>query len=194
LELRRALDGNRQVEEMTRVKGARRTFLQSPCATFWLSGGNGWVKAEYTKKASTKVLAQTGTILAVSLDDVPEVREMRKTKKQSSNWMVGSIVLAALVVTVPAAASHKSYVSANKLALNAYCSEAHNDSVALANGTASYRDVISRASWRAMTDYPNVCPDTTAWEARISAILDRYGDEGLPELCREDPDRVKPSG
>jgi hypothetical protein len=100
------------------------------------------------------------------------------------------IMFGVLVVTAPATASNISYVSANKLALKAYCSEARNESALLANGSTSYKDVIKRASARAMVDYPNVCPDISAWKAKIGAILDQYGDEALPELCSEDPDEV----
>jgi hypothetical protein len=101
-----------------------------------------------------------------------------------------SLVCGGLAVAIPAAASNKSYVSANKLALKAYCSEAHNESTLLANGSTSYKDVINRASERAMVKYPNVCPDISTWRARIGAILDQYGDEPLRELCNENPDEV----
>jgi hypothetical protein len=123
------------------------------------------------------------------------MRKLRKKAQQSNEclvqWLITPIVFCALVVTIPAAASSVSDVSANKLALKAYCSEAHNESAVLANGSASYRDVIKRASARAMIEYPDVCPDMTAWEAKIGAILDQYGDEALPELCGEDPDEVR---
>ena len=36
-----------------------------------------------------------------------------------------------------------------------------------------------------MEEYPNICPDVSAWKARIGTILDQYGDEDLHELCRE---------
>jgi hypothetical protein len=82
-------------------------------------------------------------------------------------------------------------VSANRLALKAYCSEALNESTTRANGSTSYRDVVKRASARAMIEYPDVCPDMIAWQARIGAILDQYGDDALPELCPEDPDESR---
>jgi hypothetical protein len=125
-----------------------------------------------------------------------EVREMRNSAHKSSKFLVQPIlgfmltVFGVLVVTVAAAASDISYVSANKLALKAYCSEARSESALLANGSTSYKDVITRASARAMVEYPNVCPDISAWKARIGAILDRYGDEALPQLCSEDPGEV----
>ncbi|HJU12629.1 MAG TPA: hypothetical protein VJ728_17220 [Candidatus Binataceae bacterium] len=121
---------------------------------------------------------------------------MRKKAQQSNDcvvqWLVAPVVFCALAVTIPAAASGVSDVSANKLALEAYCSEARHESAALANGSASYRDVIKWASMRAMVEYPDVCTDMTTWEAKIGAILDQYGDEALPELCSEDPDGVRP--
>jgi hypothetical protein len=115
-----------------------------------------------------------------------------KSTKCSVQLILGFMltVFGVLVVTVPAAASNTIYVSANKLALKAYCSEARNESALLANGSTSYKDVINRASSRAMVEYPNICPDISAWKARIGAILDQYGDEALPQLCSEDPDEV----
>ena len=121
---------------------------------------------------------------------------MRKRAHKSTKFLVQQIlgfiltVFGVLVVAVQAAASNISYVSANKLALKAYCSEARNESALLANGSTSYKDVIKQASARAMVEYPDVCPDISAWKARIGAILDRYGDEDLPVLCSEDPDEV----
>jgi hypothetical protein len=120
---------------------------------------------------------------------------MRKKAQQAKECLVqlyiAPIVFCALVVTMPATAFSISDVSANKLALKAYCSEAHNESAVLANGSFSYKDVIKRASARAMIEYPDVCHDMTAWEAKIGAILDQYGDEALPELCSENPDEVR---
>jgi hypothetical protein len=121
---------------------------------------------------------------------------MRKSAHKSTKFWVQPIlgfiltVFGVLAVAVQTAPSNISYISANKLALNAYCSEARNESALLANGGTSYKDVIKRASARAMVEYPNVCPDISAWKARIGAILDRYGDEALPVLCREDRDEV----
>jgi hypothetical protein len=122
---------------------------------------------------------------------------MRKSAHKSTKCLVQLILWSILtvfgvsVVTIPAAASNTNYVSANKLALKAYCSEARNESSLLADGSTSYKDVIKRASARAMVEYPNVCPDTSAWQTKIGAILDRYGDEALPQLCSEDPDEVR---
>jgi hypothetical protein len=125
-----------------------------------------------------------------------EVKEMRKSAHKSTKCLIHPIlgfvfiVFAVLVVTVPAVASNISYLSANRLALKAYCLEAHDESALLANGSTSYKDVIRRASARAMVKYPNVCPDISAWKVRIGTILDQYGDELLPELCSEDPDQI----
>jgi hypothetical protein len=118
---------------------------------------------------------------------------MRKSAHKLTRCLVQLIlgfIVAAFSVRVSAATLNVSYVSANRLALKAYCSEAHDESASLANGSTSYENVIRRASARAMLNYPNVCPDISAWKMKISAILDQYGDEPLPELCREDPDQV----
>jgi hypothetical protein len=122
-----------------------------------------------------------------------EVKEMSKSAHKSTKCWVQLIlgfILALFAVQVSAVTSNVSYVSASRLALKAYCSEAHDESALLANGSTSYENVIRRASARAMLNYPNVCPDISAWEMKIGAILDQYGDEPLPELCREDPDQV----
>jgi ABC-type phosphate transport system substrate-binding protein len=118
---------------------------------------------------------------------------MRKSARKLTKCLVQLIlgfILALFGVQVSAATSNVGYVSANRLALKAYCSEAHDESALLANGSTSYENVIRRASARAMLNYPNVCSDISAWKTKISAILDQYGDEPLPELCREDPDQV----
>jgi hypothetical protein len=120
---------------------------------------------------------------------------MRKSEHKSVQlidqpilWSIFTVGMLAAIV--PAAASSISCVSANKLALRAYCSEAYSESALLANGSTSYKQVINHASARAMVEYPNVCPDISAWKTRIDAMLDQYGDEDLPELCRENPDTV----
>ena len=121
---------------------------------------------------------------------------MRESAHKSTKCLVHPIlggvfiVFAVSVVTVPAVASNISCLSANRLALKTYCLEAHDESALLANGITSYKDVIKRASARAMSEYPNVCPDISAWKVRIGAILDQYGDEPLPELCSENPDQI----
>ena len=101
------------------------------------------------------------------------------------------LVLCVLTASVPAMASNKSSCeSANRIALSTYCSEAHRESALLANGSTSYIHVINRASERAMEEYPDICPDVSAWKARIGTILDQYGDEDLHELCRENPQGI----
>ena len=101
------------------------------------------------------------------------------------------LVLCVLTASVPAMASNKSSCeSANRIALSTYCSEAHRESALLANGSTSYIHVINRASERAMEEYPDICPDVSAWKARIGTILDQYGDEDLHELCRENPEGI----
>jgi hypothetical protein len=121
---------------------------------------------------------------------------MRKSEHKSPQFMEQPLlwsiftVAGVLATIVPAAASNLSCVSANKLALRAYCSAAYSDSALLANGSTSYKQVVNHASARAMVEYPNVCPNISAWKARIITMLDQYGDEGLPELCREDPDTI----
>jgi len=121
---------------------------------------------------------------------------MRKSARRSNQCMVRPFlssmvtVLSMSVLPLAAMASNMSNASANKLALQAYCSEAHNEAALLANGSTSYKEVIERASARAMVKYPNVCPDVSEWALRIGKILDQYGDEPLPELCRENPEAI----
>jgi ABC-type phosphate transport system substrate-binding protein len=121
---------------------------------------------------------------------------MRKSTRKSMSFVDQAILssiftlVGVFATIVPVAASNMSCSSANKLALRAYCSEAYSESVSLANGSTSYKRVANRASERAMEEYPNVCPDISAWKTRITAVLDQYGDEGLPELCNENPDTL----
>ena len=91
-------------------------------------------------------------------------------------WSIFTVV-GVLAAIVPAAASNISCVSANKLALRAYCLEAYSESALLANGSTSYKQVINHTR-------------ISAWNTRISAMLDQYGDEALPELCNENPDAI----
>jgi len=75
--------------------------------------------------------------------------------------------------------------SINRLALKAYCSEAHREAALLADGSISYEQVADLASDRALADHPKVYPDPAPWKAKIVALLDQYGDEPMSELCSE---------
>jgi hypothetical protein len=91
-----------------------------------------------------------------------------------------------LLVGVPAAASNEPNPSLNKLALNAYCAEARSKSSLLSNGSISYKKVVELASERAFVEYPYV--DRSAWKAKISVLLDQYGDDPTTQLCSDSPD------
>ena len=122
---------------------------------------------------------------------------MRTSQRKSMSFVDDAILssIFALVgvcaTIVPVAASNISCTSANKLALRAYCSEAYRNSALLANGHTSYKEVANLAAASAMAEYPNVCPDRSAWKARITAMLDQYGDEALPDFCNENPEPVR---
>jgi hypothetical protein len=77
--------------------------------------------------------------------------------------------------------------SVNKLALNAYCSEAHSQATSLAEGSISYKQVADLASKRALAEHPSVYPDPAPWKTKIIALLDQYGDEPMGEFCSENP-------
>jgi hypothetical protein len=93
-----------------------------------------------------------------------------------------------LFMPLPAVASNAgNQATISKFALNAYCSEARSQSTLLREGTVSYKEVADMASERALTEYPNVYHDPSAWKAKIVAVLDQYGDEPTAELCGENP-------
>ncbi|HEX4209860.1 MAG TPA: hypothetical protein VHY56_05670 [Candidatus Binataceae bacterium] len=98
--------------------------------------------------------------------------------------MIGSLWIA-----LPASAAntpdHQALI--NKFALNAYCTEAQSKSASLAAGSVSYKQVADLASDRALMDHPHVYSDSSAWKAKIVALLDQYGDEPMNELCTENP-------
>jgi hypothetical protein len=93
------------------------------------------------------------------------------------------------MLTLPAAAANVPANQAliNKLALNAYCAEAHSKSALLADGSISYKQVADLASNRALVEHPKVYSDSASWKAKIVAMLDQYGDEPMKELCTENP-------
>jgi hypothetical protein len=95
-----------------------------------------------------------------------------------------------LLIAIPAAASNApgGQNSINKIAINAYCSEAQGKSALLADGSISYKGVADLASERAVVEHPNVYRDSSAWKVKIIAMLDQYGDEPMDELCTESPE------
>ena len=98
-------------------------------------------------------------------------------------WLSSSFA-AALLVTFAGAASAELPNSStiNKLARKAYCSEAKLESSELENGRVSYKQVVERASNRALIEHPNVYRDSYAWKVKIVALLDQDGDEPS-QLC-----------
>lgn len=99
----------------------------------------------------------------------------------------GAFFAGLLLIACPAAAANAGDAAVNKLALNAYCSEAHEKAASLADGSISYKQVADLASHRASAEHPNVYPDPAPWKTKIAAILDQYGDEPMSELCAENP-------
>jgi hypothetical protein len=71
-------------------------------------------------------------------------------------WWRQAILAGSLLVACPAAAANLPQASVNKLALNAYCSEAHQKAASLAHGSISYKQVADLASDQALADHPNV--------------------------------------
>jgi hypothetical protein len=102
-------------------------------------------------------------------------------------WCWKAVFAGSLLIACPAAAANVPQASVNKLALKAYCSEAHQKAALLADGGISYKQVADLASDRALTEHPNVYPDPAAWKTKIVALLDQYGDEPMSELCSENP-------
>jgi hypothetical protein len=98
-------------------------------------------------------------------------------------WQSASLAGALLLVFAGAASANLPTVSTiNKLALNAYCSEAKIESGELANGSVSYKHVVKLASNRALIEHPNIYRDSYAWQSKIAALLDQDGDEP-GQLC-----------
>jgi hypothetical protein len=95
-----------------------------------------------------------------------------------------------MLIALPAAASNGlgGQTSVNKIAIDAYCSEAQSKSALLADGSISYKRVADLASERALAEHPNVYRDSSAWRVKIVALLDQYGDESTSEFCTESPD------
>jgi len=109
---------------------------------------------------------------------------------QLRRWGRSAVFAGSLLLAIPAAASNApgGRTSINKIAINAYCSEAQSKSTLLADGSISYKRVIDLASERALVEHPNVYRDSFAWKVKIVAMLDQYGDEPMEELCTESPE------
>ncbi len=93
-----------------------------------------------------------------------------------------SLAAALLCVFAGAASAGPNSSTINQLARKAYCSEAKIESSGLENGRVSYKQVVERASNRALIEHPNVYRDSYAWKAQIVALLDQDGDEPS-QLC-----------
>jgi hypothetical protein len=99
------------------------------------------------------------------------------------------LICAAWAVPAPAMTAQPARGQIDKFALSAYCAEAQKEERPLADGQISYKRVAELASNRALIEHPNVYRDPNAWKTRIVEILDKYGDEPMPELCQEKPER-----
>ena len=101
-----------------------------------------------------------------------------------------AVFAGSLLVAVPATASneHDRLASINKIAVNAYCAEVQSKSSSLANGSISYKHVLDLASERAFSEHPNVYRSPFAWKARLTVLLDQYGDDPASQLCSDNPD------
>jgi hypothetical protein len=110
-----------------------------------------------------------------------------RSKASFRQWWWQAVFAGSLLIAYPATAANVPQASVNKLALKAYCSEAQQKAALLANGSISYKQVADLASDRALLEHPNVYSGSAAWQTRIVAFLDQYGDEPMSELCSEDP-------
>jgi hypothetical protein len=101
-----------------------------------------------------------------------------------------AVFAGSLLIAVPATASneHDRLAPINKIAVNAYCAEAQSKSSSLANGSISYKHVLDLASARAFSEHPNVYRSPFAWKARLTVLLDQYGDDPASQLCSDNPD------
>jgi hypothetical protein len=123
---------------------------------------------------------------------VDEVRMMKTLTNQRNSYILfcrHAALAGLLLVSLGGAAwaAPPSPSTINKLALNAYCSEAQNESASLQEGRVSYKQVAALASNRALIEHPDVYRDSFAWKAKIVALLDQYGDEPTSQLCNEKP-------
>ncbi len=102
-------------------------------------------------------------------------------------WLSSSPAAALLFAFAGAASADLPNSSTiNKLARKAYCSEAKVESSELKNGSVSYKQVVERASNRALIEHPNVYRDSSGWKAKIVALLDQDGDEPA-QFCNIKP-------
>jgi hypothetical protein len=98
-------------------------------------------------------------------------------------WLSSSLAAALLFAFAGAASAElPNSATINKLARQTYCSEAKLESSQLKNGSVSYKQVVERASNRALIEHSNVYRDSYAWKAKIVALLDQDGDEPS-QLC-----------
>ena len=110
-----------------------------------------------------------------------------RSKGSFRQWWWKVVFAGSLLIAYPAAAANVPQTSVNKLALRAYCSEAHQKAALLADGRISYKQVADLASDRALVEHPNVYSDSAPWKTKIVSLLDQYGDEPISELCSENP-------
>jgi hypothetical protein len=117
-------------------------------------------------------------------------RKIYFSLSQLSQWGWSVAFAGSLLIAIPAAVSNDrgGQTSINKIAIEAYCSEAQSESALLTDGRVSYERVADLASQRALLEHPNVYRDSSTWRVKIVALLDQYGDEPTSELCTESPE------
>jgi hypothetical protein len=102
-------------------------------------------------------------------------------------WWKAAAIAGSLLTAGPAAAANVSQASVNRLALEAYCTEAHQEAALIADGSISYKQVADMASERALAEHPQVYSVAAPWKTKIVTLLDQYGDEPTGEFCSENP-------
>ena len=117
----------------------------------------------------------------------PNRRKSSSPLQKLHRWGWSAAFAGSLSIAIPAAASNApgSQISINKIAIDAYCSEAQSKTALLADGSVSYKHVADLASKRALVEHPSVYRDSSAWKVKIVPLLDQYG-ELTSELCTEE--------
>jgi hypothetical protein len=105
----------------------------------------------------------------------------------SRRWCWKAALTCSLIIASPVLAANVPQASVDKIALNAHCSEAHQNAVLISDGNISYKQVADMASERSFVEHPTVYSGPAAWKTKIASLLDQYGDEPLSELCNENP-------
>src|SRR5580700_11812981 len=105
----------------------------------------------------------------------PNRRKSSSPLQKLHRWGWSAAFAGSLSIAIPAAASSGaaasnapgSQISINKIAIDAYCSEAQSKAALLADGSVSYKHVADLASKRALVEHPSVYRDSSAWKVKI---------------------------